>query len=263
VIKKTFWLVLLFLIGREGKTQGLTYSIDSLNLKVSRTVQLEDGTTDTVSCSRYHHFIWFNEANEIAKKINRFLYSDLSDQDIQSVAELQQIFKNDFSTWKEEWMAQFSAEDTAPIDFSYNLNWYEELYTGELHRTANTLTIISSTDGYYGGAHPLSGSRYIVFNLQNGEPIEKWQNLVTDTLAILKIAESIFRKEKGLGPHASLAEAGYWFNNEKFHLTDNFGFDQDGLFFFFNVYEITAYAAGPIDITIPYAQLKRYLKKPL
>jgi hypothetical protein len=265
VIKKTFWWVLLLLISREGRTQGLTYSIDSLALKVSRTVQLEDGSTDTVSCSRFYHFIWFNEIHETAKKINKILYTDLSEQDIQSVAELQQIFKNDFNDWKEEWMAQFSAEDTAPIDFSFGLNWYEEIFIGVSQQTQSTLCTFQSVNGYYGGAHPIGNNQYHVFSLPEAVRIKQWSSLFNnaDTMAILIMAEEIFRKEKGLKPSVKLNEAGYWFNDNRFHLTDNFGLDDHGLFFLFNPYEVGPYAEGPIYISIPYHRIRKYLKNPL
>jgi hypothetical protein len=118
-------------------------------------------------------------------------------------------------------------------------------------------------DGFYGGAHPIGSSSHQVYKLPEAEQVQNWQDLFTDTLQILKMAEESFRKDKGLSPKTKLEDAGYWFNNNRFHLTNNFGLDADGIFFLFNAYEVASYAEGPIYISVPYARLKKYLKKPL
>lgn len=265
MIPKGLILAWMLLLCQSIRAQELTYKFDSLNLKVFRTVQLEDGGTDTVSCSRYHHFIWFDENSETARKLNSMLYADLSEAPIQSIQELKEILNSDFEDWSKEWETQFTAEDSAPIDYSFNLNWYEEVYTGIVHQTRSILCTFQSTDGFYGGAHPMGGSDYRVFKLPEAIPVEQWTSFFNDadTMAILKLAEESFRKEKGLSPTIKLEESGYWFNNNQFHLTDNFGLDAEGIFFLFNRYEVASYAEGPIYISIPYARIKKYLKKPL
>ena len=43
-------------------------------------------------------------------------------------------------------------------------------------------------------------------------------------------------------------------------LNDNFYFDQDHLYFLYNQYEITAYAAGPVLIKVPFSAIQTILK---
>jgi hypothetical protein len=263
VIRKLIAVVFLVSLIPPGRSQNLAHITDSLLLRVSRSVELEDESKDTVSCSRNHRFIWFSGTSETAEKLNRALYADLTDQPVGSTAELKEILKSDFGDWAEEWNAQFAAEESAPIDYSFNLNWYEESNTGISYQAQSTLCIFQSVDGYYGGAHPTGATRYRVFSLPDANEITDWRKLFTDTAAVLKMAEEIFRNEKGLSPKVSLEEAGYWFNNNRFHLTDNFGLDTDGLFFMFNPYEVAPYAEGPIYISIPFQKIKKYLRRPL
>ncbi len=265
MIRKFIAIALICLFLHRGIGQQLRYTTDSLSFSVLRTVATDDGGIDTVSCSRYQRFIWFEETSETAQKLNRKLYADLSEAPVRSISELKDIYTSDFNDWAEEWQSQFTAEDSSPIDFSFNLNWNEESSTGISHQTASTLCVYESLDGYYGGAHPNGATHYRVFTLPEAKLVEKWTDLFdnSDTLAILRIAEELFRSEKGLSAKISLEEAGYWFNNNRFHLTDNFGFDAVGIFFLFNRYEVASYAEGPIFITIPYNKLKKYLKKPL
>jgi hypothetical protein len=265
VIRRFVAIALAFLFIQTGIGQQLRYATDSLSFIELRTVALEEGDTSTASCARFHRFIWFEESSETAQKLNHKLYADLSEIRVRSVSELKDIFTSDFNDWSAEWQSQFTAEDSSPLDFSFNLTWSEENVIGVLYQTASTICIYESLDGYYGGAHPNGATRYRVFSLPEATQVEKWTELFEDkdTQAILKLAEERFRSEKGLSSKVSLNEAGYWFNNNRFHLTDNFGFDADGLFFLFNPYEIASYAEGPIFISIPYNKLRKYLKKPL
>ena len=261
-MKKLLFALLLLASGRAIFAQPLTSKRDSLTFKEERIVSLEDGSTDTVNCSSYFHYLWFTGPEETAARLNKQMYLDLLSTEINTEDELRNALNEGFNDWASEWQSQFVAEDSSPLDFSYNLNWYEESYFG-FEQTGNTVTVSYSLDGYYGGAHPNGGITYKVYALPAATPVDKWQDLFTDTMPLLRMAESTFRKEKNLQPGASLSEAGYWFQNDKFHLTNNFGFDETGIFFLFNRYEVASYADGPVAINIPYNQLKHWLKKPL
>ena len=76
-----------------------------------------------------------------------------------------------------------------------------------------------------------------------------------------QVAEKRFREIKQLEPNQSLADAGFWFDEDKFTLNDNFAICCDGLIFYFNNYEITSYAAGPTKLVIPYEDIKDLIAK--
>jgi hypothetical protein len=55
-------------------------------------------------------------------------------------------------------------------------------------------------------------------------------------------------------------EVGYFFENQRFILNDNFVLTQKGIKFLFNVYEIKPYTAGITELEIPYEKLNGILK---
>jgi hypothetical protein len=79
---------------------------------------------------------------------------------------------------------------------------------------------------------------------------------------LLAIAEKQFRINEKLKPNEPLDDLhGYFFENAKFILNDNFTLTPKGLKFLYNVYEIKAYAFGVTELEIPYEDLKEILKK--
>jgi len=112
-----------------------------------------------------------------------------------------------------------------------------------------------------GGAHPNSFLTFTNFNLNSAEIINLPDILIDDFLDELNnIAELIFRKEKELADDINLTEAGFWFEDEKFSVNNNFTIDEKGLTFYYNNYEIIAYAYGPTELFIPYKSIKKLIK---
>jgi hypothetical protein len=115
---------------------------------------------------------------------------------------------------------------------------------------------------YTGGAHPNSNLTYLNFEVSTGKTLA-----LSDLMKpgfekqLTAIAEKDFRKRKGLAPQASLAEAGYDFDDDQFKLNDNFAVTKDGLVFYYNPYEIAAYAGGPTELVIKWSEIKGLIKK--
>jgi hypothetical protein len=116
-----------------------------------------------------------------------------------------------------------------------------------------TLSISDYT--FMGGAHPNGFISYFTFDKENGARLLK-EDFISNIEEITAMAEPIFREAHELGPEDDLEEAGYWFENNKFRLNQNFYFDDTDMIFYFNNYEITAYAAGPSEIRIPINRIK-------
>jgi hypothetical protein len=115
---------------------------------------------------------------------------------------------------------------------------------------------------FLGGAHGNSFRSYYVFDQQTGKEI-KSNFFVSDTLALLKKAEMAFRKTENLADTTKLENAGYFLSNHKFFIPANYAFTREGVFFYYNPYEIAAYARGAITFTIPYSELEGIVKKEL
>jgi len=68
-----------------------------------------------------------------------------------------------------------------------------------------------------------------------------------------------FRREHGIKEGQSLAGAGYFVNDNTFHLNHNFFITKAGLVFQFNQYEIAPYYFGAQQVLIPFPALKGLL----
>jgi len=115
---------------------------------------------------------------------------------------------------------------------------------------------------FLGGAHGNSFRSYYVFDQQTGKEI-KSNFFISDTVALLKKAEMAFKKTENLADTTNLETAGYFLSNHKFFISANYAFTREGIFFYYNPYEIAAYARGAITFTIPYSELEGIVKKEL
>jgi hypothetical protein len=136
-------------------------------------------------------------------------------------------------------------------------SWFIER-TGEVKlNKGNIFSIDYMEYSFTGGAHPNTFVTFKNFNLSDGEEIVLDQIISTDKQSELtKIAEAEFRKLKELTSDADLGQAGFWFENNKFYLNDNFLITDSSLVFYYNNYEITAYAFGPTELEIPFSKIE-------
>lgn len=111
-------------------------------------------------------------------------------------------------------------------------------------------------ESYTGGAHPNSIVRLVSFDGSSGLRV-RLEDLIPDEHreAVRALAEAAFRDVHGLEATADLTAAGFWFEDGRFRLNDNFAVTGEGLRFHFNPYEVAPYALGPTDLTIPRASL--------
>ncbi|RYC70268.1 MULTISPECIES: DUF3298 and DUF4163 domain-containing protein [Spirosoma] len=124
----------------------------------------------------------------------------------------------------------------------------------------NVLTVKMETYAYTGGAHPNSNQSFFTFNRETGQPLNL-SDMVSDTVALLGVVEKAFRKQQQLLPQYNLEERGYFLHDGRFFLPANVGLSPKGMIFYYNPYEIAAYAVGPIEVTVPYEQLNGILRE--
>jgi hypothetical protein len=139
--------------------------------------------------------------------------------------------------------------------------WEIERRVDNNFKDDNILSCTSSEYSYLGGAHSNTYLRFTNFKLKSGEIIDLSDILIAGFLPELNsIVEPIFRNEKNLTEDINLTEAGFWFDDDKFSVNNNFSIGKDGLIFVYNNYEITAYAYGPTELFIPYKTIKKLIK---
>jgi hypothetical protein len=129
--------------------------------------------------------------------------------------------------------------------------WFIDNRLKVIYHDPKVLSLEMAELAYTGGAHPNSVNQYASFDLTDGQQLTLTELLVPGYEPSLSaVAEQRFRELRQIPPGESLTAAGYWFENEVFALNDNFAVTDEGLLFYFNPYEVTAYALGPTELVI-------------
>ncbi len=141
-----------------------------------------------------------------------------------------------------------------------------------IHKKGRYLTMGYHEYSYMGGAHPNYITYYKTYDFIQHKIIRA-EDVFIDlkTPALLSIGEKYFRVQNELKPNEKFTESGFFifgdgqdFENTKeygkFRFNANFAFTKDGIEFLYNSYEIGPYAIGVNSVTIPYSELRPYLK---
>ena len=141
-------------------------------------------------------------------------------------------------------------------------SWFIER-TGEVKlNKGNIFSIDFMEYSYTGGAHPNTIVVFKNYDLTDGEEINLDEIISPSNQAELtKVGEAEFRKLKDLTSEADLGQAGFWFENNEFYLNDNFLITDSSLVFYYNSYEITAYAFGPTELNIPFSKINSLVEE--
>lgn len=143
--------------------------------------------------------------------------------------------------------------DVARTRSSAGMPWDAKRTISVVCNTPTRVLLRSDEYSFTGGAHGNFASLFAAFVPATGAPVSE-RAMVPTTLrtAILPVVERAFRRERGLSPAGSLAEAGYTFTDDRFEVSTAFlAVCGSSFFVHWNVYAIAPYAAGPIHLTIP------------
>jgi hypothetical protein len=147
-----------------------------------------------------------------------------------------------------------SDTDLIQFEFSKSLN-IDTIFT-----LKKLIVLEENNESYTGGAHGAYSTNFSVFDLINKKILKASD--IFEINELTEIAYEYFLKERGLTKNReSVEKEGYWFKDNKFHLNDNFSFDNKNITFLYNPYEIASYAEGQILIEIPLDKLESIIKK--
>jgi hypothetical protein len=150
-------------------------------------------------------------------------------------------------------------DNSLPADFKHI--WENSFSTNVLFNSNNILSVEDIEFRFEGGAHPLTGYIYSNYNLLTGKKITLDELLKSNYKEALdKIGERRFKAEHYIKQNDSPKTAGYFIDNNEFHLNNNFTISKLGLTFRFREYEIGPYVMGAPSVFIPYNDF-RYLIK--
>lgn len=154
-----------------------------------------------------------------------------------------------------------NATDGVPnMDQSSAFNWQKKLFMETRYNENNLLSLRVNKFGYTGGAHGANITLYRVFNLLNSRPLELEDIFIKGYKEeLLAILDKKLRRLNGIQPDERLIESGFLVDS--INLTRNFFVNNDGIGFFYNVYEIASYATGSTELFCSFYDLKGILRQ--
>ena len=223
----------------ELASENLPFAVDSLQLQdsiaVAKTFKLRTSSTILLFPTLHNKTL---------------LDSIYSPSGIRLETYSKEKLQKELVNQKEAYFSQ-GQKDSLEFQSGYEQTWEENSYMKVFSNQNDVLTISYENDGFSGGAHGYYGITYKNFDLKNNKTIQlsdifKDINKVDWNKVLMKNFKNSDQKEMLLV--------------DKIPVNNNFYFDSRNITFVYNQYEITAYAAGVVEISIPFAELKLYLK---
>ena len=146
---------------------------------------------------------------------------------------------------------------------TFSTDWYFDASCNATYLNDSILKINISMEEYSGGAHPNHLSENFILDIKNKKQLAliDFLNNPKDTIYVRKVALQELRKMKNLKPNQKLDEDGNMFvDDQSYYISKNFDLDSANVSFFYNEYEIQAYAFGPVLISIPKVKLRKQIK---
>lgn len=252
-------LVCFFLLLNCHSEEKTSIVLNSLKVEsieyLRKTGDCEDDFSKTCALIRIvFPKITFDEDKDVENSINNYTMKILlepvfDEKDLESIEAKMDNFINEYSNFAREFPEAIQ-------------QWEYEIVGSVKTLEDNFLCLEYSSYSYLGGAHPNSTTFYANFNLITGKKINLDDLFIKNYFHELNnIAEVEFRRFNRLNEDDDLDEAGFWFDNNRFKLNDNYALTAEGIIFYYNNYEIAPYVFGPSELTIPYEKIFHIIKK--
>ena len=219
------------------------------------------------ACNLSIDFAFVNNANTIGAKdsINAYLLSALFGKKYQQLSPQEAIegYAKEYATnYRADLEPMIQKDIDNHIDKDQLTAWYS--YEQELKGSVETymgilLTYRTYKNEYSGGPHGMYTTEFTNLNLNTLQPIlldelfaEDYQETLTELLWYQLALDN------GVETRDELEEMGYATTGE-LAPTENFYISEDGITFYYNVYEIAPYSMGPTQITLSYDMLEYIL----
>ncbi|WP_129713612.1 DUF3298 and DUF4163 domain-containing protein [Pedobacter sp. SYP-B3415] len=161
-----------------------------------------------------------------------------------------QRFFNDYDTG-------ISEEDLNDPELARASMNYESLETlGVRYNEKDFLVFEAMNFAYTGGAHGNHGITFTCFDLKTKRRLKLKDIVNIDSAGLQRQIEKRFRQQYGLAPGASLKEILF---DDFLAANENVYFNDKGIGFLYNPYEIAAYAAGELEVFVPYTDVRGFI----
>lgn len=215
----------------------LTYTYTDYILYSKNIIKTGETTDTTFFAASYPEFA--------DSTLNRFILSSLLGNDSTTVERTAQTFIAEFD--------DFHQSDPFPRI------WTSESRAKVYRITPSYLSLAIDVYSFTGGAH---GNYATVFDHYD---IERQQKLTLDDIVdpafrneLTAVAERYFRQQENLGVDQPFGDR-YFFDDDRFRITDNFALERDSLLLLYNIYDIKPYVDGQTELRVPLSELTRLL----
>ncbi|WP_455672329.1 DUF3298 domain-containing protein [Phocaeicola sp.] len=266
-------LVSCFLLSRcNGQKQIDSDAVKSV--KVEEDVHLLDDTTSP-SCKLTINYSYLKESGEndtIAQRINETAQTVSLGKEYARIAPASAVdsFKNVYIANYRKDVAELYREDIKNGTPKENLpSWYNYEYmlnTQFSDGKEGVLNFTSDTFEYTGGAHPNQWGRWLNFDKNNGRQLGL--NDVFLSTAEAPICEMLLKElieemaerleNDNIKTVEDLQNEGV-LNSTNIYIPENFLLKKGEVSFLYNKYDIAPYALGAIVLSLPYADIEKYM----
>jgi hypothetical protein len=126
--------------------------------------------------------------------------------------------------------------------------------------STNMIQLYRTHYEFTGGAHGNSWTSVTHVSKKTGKKLSVLGDIIVNEKEFVRIAEKYFRKQRKLGPKASLRKAGYDMDGgDAFVISENIMFTDDSLVLIYNPYEIGPYVMGEIRVAIPLKDVEKII----
>ena len=255
-----------FLFSCGDKMKKDTGSLEFDSIQVNKTVHLF-GDTSKPACNLLINFSYPSKSSdELLKDTLDKYFIAACFGDKYMGEKPQEVVKQYTETYISEYRRDLEPmylEDEKDKENESSVGAWYSYYKGiESHvqlYEKNLLVYRINYNEYTGGAHGIYMTTYLNFDLGLMRPLRlddifvgDYQEPLTDLIWNQLMADN------GAKTRAELEDMGYGSTGE-IAATENFYLNKDGVTFYYNVYDITPYAMGPVVVSLPFQMLEHML----
>ncbi len=236
-LKSIFYLVIF--LGFYSCDTKETLTFEKQNFATDSLLDCE-----TVDCALLEiNLLKVVDGNQISDAINK---------EIEGVAcAILNIGENEPEATMEQAIREFNSSYREISDeFPDEIVPYEASIDCDLSFQCKSLvSVIMDSYIFTGGAHGYGGVSFINIAASTGKQIPN-KELFKNYTEFESYAEKAFRKAHKIPEEQSINSTGFLFEDDKFSLPENIGFTQHEVLIYYNPYEISSYAEGPIELKL-------------
>lgn len=191
-----------------------------------------------------------NDDSDVSSKINKTIESSLAEQIAFFEEEVDNLTLNDAITQFENRFVSFKN------DFEANAAPWEVIINSEIvFQSLYVITISIDSYTFTGGAHGNSVITLLNFDPNTGN-LYTQDDVFKPSKDFTELVKIYFKTETE-SKNNNIQNDNFF--GEDFRLPENIGFNEEGVIFLYNTYELSSYAEGITEFTIPYNEISKFV----